>query len=205
MFGLTASELRILRRASTPAKVQDVLETFRYNFEPTGDTCRSPRVVLRSRTAHCIEGAMLAALALRLQGRKPLVVDLEALSHDASHVIAVFQERGRWGAISKTNHSVLRYRDPVYASIRELVLSYFHEYTDDRGQKTLRSYSQPVNLSRFDRIDWMTSDKDLWDVAEYLVDVPHRSILRPGQSRVLRTQDPIELRAGAIVEWKKPR
>lgn len=156
------------------------------------------------RTAHCIEGAMLAALAFRLQGRKPLVLDLEAAAHDFDHVIALFKERGKWGAVSKTNHTVLRFRDPVYASIRELVMSYFHEYTDARGIKTLRSYSKPVNLSRFDRQHWMTGT-DAWCVAEFLAEAPHTQIVTPRQAARLRRQDAIERRAGEIVEWHKPR
>jgi len=203
MFGLTPGERRTLRGLSTPIKIQDFLDALPYNFEPTGDTCQSPRMVLKTRTAHCIEGAMLAALALRIAGERPLVVDLEAASHDFAHVITVFQKRGKWGAISKTNHSVLRFRDPVYASIRELVMSYFHEYTDDHGKKTLRSYSNPIDLTRFDRKQWMTSKDDVWFVPEFLADVRHLSILDRGQIRSLRPQDAMERKASMLVEWKK--
>lgn len=110
---------------------------------------------------------MLAAAALRMHGHRPLVVDLKATEADDDHVIAVFRQHGSWGAISKTNHAVLRYREPVYASIRELVLSFFHEYFLKNGKKTLRSYSQPVDLSRFDRRGWMTSEEDVWYIPEY--------------------------------------
>lgn len=203
MFSLTPGELRFFRRLSSPSKIQDFLNKLPYNFEPTGDTCRSPRMVMKTKTAHCIEGAMLAALAFRVQGRRPLVLDLDAASHDDSHVIALFQDRGRWGAVSKTNHAVLRFRDPVYRTVRELVMSYFHEYTDKKGDKTLRGFSKPVDLSRFDEINWMTSANDVWPVAEYLADVRHESILRPGQAHTLRQSDMIERKAGEIVEWKK--
>ena len=111
----------------------------------------SPRLVLRNNKCHCIEGAIFAALALRFHGYKPLVVDLTASKDDFDHVIAVFKKDGKWGAISKTNHAVLRYREPVYKSIREIVMSYFHEYANDDGKRTLRSFSLPVNLSRFDK------------------------------------------------------
>lgn len=204
MFNLTAAELRVLKDLNTPRKIQDLLETFPINFEPAGDTCRSPRRILRERTAHCIEGAMLAALAMRVNGERPLVVDLTASAHDFDHVIAVFRQHGHWGAISKTNHAVLRYREPVYKTIRELALSYFHEYTDPVGRKTLRSFSRPVDLSRFDDIDWMTSDEDVWAVPEYLADVAHVPILNRAQISTLRRCDPLEQQAGELTQWKKP-
>jgi hypothetical protein len=205
MFGLNAQELKILRSLSTPGKVQDFLYTIPYNFEPKGDTCFSPRVVLRENRAHCMEGAMLAALAFRVHGRPPLVVDLEGAPHDCDHVIAVFQEGKKWGAVSSTNHSVLRFRDPVYASLRELVMSYFHEYTDHGGHKTLRAYSRPVDLSRFDAQQWMTSEDPVWCVPEYLAEMKHVKIVTPREVRALRVQEPIELAAGEMVQWKPPR
>src|SRR5258706_1561416 len=110
MHGLTRDELRQLRKLDTPRKIQDFLETIPLNREPDGDTCLSPRRVLRERRAHCIEGAMLAALAFRLHGERPLILDLTSSFHDLDHVIAVYKQHNHWGAISKTNHSVLRYR-----------------------------------------------------------------------------------------------
>ena len=203
MYGLTKEEEKILRRLDTPKKVQDFLNRLEINFEPDGDTCRSPRVVLRTGKAHCIEGAMLAALALRFQGRKPLVVDLTATKGDFDHVMAVFKERGKWGAITKTNHAVLRYREPVYRDIRELVMSCFHEYFDDGGRKTLRSFSLPVDLSKFDKKGWMTSEEDVWVVNDYLAEVKHCSILDRKQIRNLRKADQLEIEAGKLVEYKK--
>lgn len=200
MFGLTSPELALLRRLDTPKKIQDYLETLRAN--DGNDTCRSPRNVMRTGRAHCIEGAMLAALALRLHGQRPLIMDFESAPHDLDHVVAVFKSRGHWGAISKTNHAVLRYREPVFRSIRELAVSYFHEYFDDDGRKTMRTFSRPVDLSRFDRRGWMTSEEDVWYVAEHLVDIPHTSILTPSQLRGLRRADPIECKAGEMVQWR---
>ncbi len=201
MFGLTKDELRTLRKLRTPRKVQDFLESFPINFEPEGDTCLSPRRVLRERRAHCIEGAMLAALAFRLQGRKPLLLDLAAAERDQDHVVALFRERGLWGAVSKTNHAVLRYREPIFRTPRELALSYFHEYFDDDGRKNLRSFAGPVDLSRFDRRGWMTSEADVWFVPEHLADIPHRAILTRSQLASLRRADPVELEAGDVVQW----
>lgn len=203
MFGLVSEELRVLRRLNTPRKVQDYLDSLPLNFEPEGDTCFSPRQVMREKRAHCIEGAMLAALAFRLHGQKPLILDLESARHDFDHVIALFKQHGCWGAVSKTNHAVLRYREPVYRTIRELVLSYFHEYFDGKGFKTLRRYSQPVDLSRFDKQNWMTNEKDNWFVAQYLVEVEHLPLLTRSQMATLRKADPIEIEAGEIIEWQK--
>jgi hypothetical protein len=203
MFGLAQGELKVLRRLGTPRKVQDYLDTLVQNHEPEGDTCLSPRRVIREKRAHCIEGAMLAALAFRLQGQKPLILDLESARHDFDHVVALFKQHGCWGAVSKTNHGVLRYREPVYRTIRELVLSYFHEYFDKKGFKTLRRYSGPVDLSRFDKRGWMTNEKDNWFVAQHLVEVPHRELLSKSQIARLRRADPIEIKMGEIVEWKK--
>ncbi len=199
MFGLTREELTLLRRLSTPRKIQNFLETLRAN--DGNDTCRSPREVLRVGWAHCIEGAMLAALALRIHSHPPRVVDLASTPDDLDHVIAVFQQHGQWGAISKTNHATLRYREPIYRSIRELVMSYFHEYTTDDGKKTLRSYTQPVDLSRFDNDGWMTSSDDVWKIPCALADTPHIPLLSRSQIATLRRADPIEQKAGKLRQW----
>ncbi len=200
MFDLSHTELRILKPLTTPRKIQNFLETLQAN--DGNNTCRSPRIVLREGRAHCIEGAMFAALALRLQGHTPLILDLTATRDDLDHVIAVFRQHGHWGAISKTNHAVLRYREPIYRTIHELVLSFFHEYTTDDGKKTLRSYSGPIDLSRFDHRGWMTDDEDVWYIAEYVSDVTHYSILSRSQIATLRTADPIEQEAGRLRQWK---
>lgn len=203
MYGLESRELRLLRHLNTPRKVQDYLNSLTQNHEPEGDTCLSPRRVMREKRAHCIEGAMLAALAFRLQGQRPLILDLESARHDFDHVVALFQQHGCWGAVSKTNHAVLRYREPVYKTIRELVLSYFHEYFDKNGFKTLRRYSSPIDLSRFDKQGWMTNEKNNWFVAQYLVEVKHHELLTRSQMATLRKADAIEIEVGEIVEWKK--
>ncbi len=202
--GFTPAELRTLRSLSSPMKIQDFLDRMPINYEPEGDTCLSPRRVLRERRAHCMEGAMLAAVALRLQGDRPLVVDMTASKDDSDHVIAVFRRHGAWGAISKTNHAVLRYREPVYRTIRELVMSYFHEYfLQSNGRKTLRSYAGPIDLSRFDRRGWMTSEEDPWYVPEHLADVKHVPLLTKFQIASLRRADAIERQAGGLIEWKE--
>ncbi len=128
-------------------------------------TAWSPRVVLRKRTAHCLEGAIFAAAALRVLGYPPLLLDLEA-DNDTDHVIAVFKVRGHWGSVAKSNFTGCRYREPIYRTLRELALSYFNIYFNLRGERTLRRYSRPVNLARFDAEEWTTSEEDIWEVAE---------------------------------------
>ena len=202
MFGLNKKELVILKRLNTPKKIQDFINNIPINFDYRKDTCMSPRVVLRKNKCHCIEGAILAALCLRLNGKSPLILDLEANEKDYDHVIAVFKEDGKWGAISKTNHAVLRYRDPVYSSIRELVMSYFHEYNDKRGRKNLRRYSLPVDLSMFDKKNWVSNEKDIWFIPEYLVKVKHYNLINKKQSLNLRKSDNIEIVKDKLVEWR---
>jgi len=197
-------ELDILKKLNTPSKIQDFLNNLKINFEEDGkDTCMSPRKVLREGKAHCIEGALLAAAILRLHGYKPLVVDLESNSKDYDHVIAVFNKDGHWGAISKTNHAVLRYREPIYKNIRELAMSFFHEYfLDNNGKKTLRRYSLPIDLSRFDYLGWVIDEENVWYIAEYLANAKHFDILNKSQIHSLRKADDIEIKAGKILEYK---
>ena len=174
---LTSNEQRLLRSLSTPWKVQRYLDALPYNKERDGLTCRSPRKVIRHETAHCFEAALFAAAALRVNGKPPLILDLESVRDD-DHVIAVFRMDGHWGAIAKSNYAGLRFREPVYRSLRELVMSYFEHYYNLKGEKTLRAYSRPVNLARFDSVNWMTSEENLWVIPEYLVEIRHTPILR---------------------------
>lgn len=193
---MTNSELRTLKSLKTPERIQKFLDTeVAYNKEPNGDTMRSPRRVLRDRVAHCMEGALLAATALRVLGHPPLLMDLEAVRDD-DHVLAIFRQHGRWGAITKSNYSGLRFREPVYRTLRELAMSYFEHYFNHRREKTLRNYSRPVNLTRFDRIDWMTSEEDLWPIADYLVTIPHTRLLPKGLDRKLTRVDTRLFNAG---------
>jgi hypothetical protein len=165
----------LLRKLSTPEKIQKYLDELPYNKEKDGETCRSPRLAIEYNTAHCFEGALLAAAALRANGLPPLILDLESVRDD-DHVIAVYRANGCWGAIAKSNYAGLRFRSPVYRTLRELAISYFEHYYNLKGEKTLRAYSRPVNLMRFDRINWMTSDEPLWLIPEYLCTIPHTRI-----------------------------
>jgi hypothetical protein len=174
----TAAERAQFRPLRTPEKIQRFLDDLAYNKEPEGPTCRSPRRVLRDRTAHCMEGALFGAAALRMVGHPPLLLDLEAVRDD-DHVLAIFRARGHWGALAKSNYSGLRYREPVYRTLRELVMSYFEHYYNLRQEKTLRGYSRPVNLTRFDSKGWMTAEDDPWMVPEHLCTIPHTPVLAP--------------------------
>src|SRR3989344_5359129 len=194
-FNLDKLELDLFRKFNTPQKIQDFLENVPINFDHRRDTCVSPRVMLRKNKAHCIEGAFFAAAVLWFHGNKPLLMDIQATDDDYDHVVALFRKDGRWGAISKTNHAVLRYREPVYKNIRELAMSYFHEYFDDKGKKNMRAYSEPFNLARLGT-DWITSEKDLWHIAEALDDSPHHKILTRGMIATLRRADEVEIKDG---------
>jgi hypothetical protein len=191
-------ETRILRTLNTPAKVQRFLDTeIQYNKEKDGETVRSPRRVLHDRTAHCLEGALFAAAALAFHGHPPLIWDLEA-TRDDDHVLAIFRERGHWGAIAKSNYSGLRFREPVYRNLRELAMSYFEHYYNLRGEKTLRGFSRPVNLERFDGLNWRTAQDDLWEIPIYLCTVHHTPVLRPESVRRLNRMDQRLFDAGRL-------
>jgi hypothetical protein len=177
---LQKNELKLFRKLSTPEKIQKYLDDLPYNKERHGETCYSPRLVIRYDTAHCFEGALFAAAALRMGGRPPLILDLEAVRDD-DHVVAVYRMNGHWGAIGKSNYAGLRFRSPVYRTLRELALSYFEHYYNLAGEKTLRAYSRPVNLARFDPINWMTSEDPLWAIPEYLLEIKHTAIFQPTQ------------------------
>ena len=198
--GFTPHELRALRALKSPSGVQRALENMPYHL---AGTAWSPRRVLQEGTAHCLEGAIFAAAALRVLGFPPLLMDLEAVQ-DTDHVVAVYRVRGHWGAIAKSNFSGLRFREPVYRSLRELAMSYFEEYFNPRGERTMRTYSRPVNLARFDRQHWMTSEKDIWFIANYLCEIPHIRLLTPAMVRRLNRLDPWSFKAG-MLGHKNPR
>jgi hypothetical protein len=200
MLNFTKKEKELLRKLDTPVKVQDFLNGLKFNFEKKGETLKSPVMVLRTKSAHCIEGAILGAYILSLHGFPPLVLHLEATKGDFDHVIAPFRQDGLWGALSKTNHAVLRYREPIYKNIHELVMSYFHEYFLDNGKKTLRKYSRPLNLNVFEK-NWMLEDGDLWGIDEELDKIKHYEIMPKSHIKKLRKADKVEVRAGKIVEF----
>lgn len=165
----------------------------------------SPRRVLQERTAHCFEGALLAAVAFAYHGQRPLLLDFQTTPDDEDHVVTLFQENGLWGAVSKTNHAILRYRDPIYRTVRELAMSYFHEYLKWNGQKSLRAYSTPFDLSRYTPERWITAKEELFWLVEALDESRHFPVAPEKNLRLLRKASPVELRAMKITEWKAPR
>lgn len=197
-------EIKIFKKLNTPAKIQDYINKIPFNFDERHDACLSPRKVLEKNKADCIEGALLASAILEFHGYKPLVVDLRSVKkpYDYDHVIAVFKVEGFWGAISKTNHSVLRYREPIYKNIRELVMSYFHEYFLDSGLKTLREYSLPINMNRFNKINWRTTEKSISKIMGEIDRIKHFKILNKKQEKTLRLADKIEINSTKMVEYK---
>ena len=192
------AELRLL---SSPRRVQDFLGTIPINHERRGETCSSPLETLRRRSAHCMEGALVAALALWMNGEPPLIMDLKTTDDDVDHLVTLFQVDGYWGGITKTNHAVLRYREPMFRDLRELAASYFHEYTLPDGRKTLRAYSEPFDLRRYSG-DWIMTDQPLWDLERAIDRSPHHRLLDRRQIARLRRCDPIEVRAGKLIEWR---
>ena len=191
----SSEELRLLKSLDRPAKIQAFLDNeVRYHHETA---CRSPRRVIRDRLAHCAEGALFAAAALDVIGVPPLIVDLEAVRDD-DHFLAVFREHGRWGAIAKSNYAGLRFREPVYRTLRELVMSYYEHYFNAAGEKTLRTFSRPVNLHRFDHLGWTTAEDDVWEICEYVCTIPHTRVLTPAIERRRRQVDARLFEAGHV-------
>jgi len=202
LLGLTKEEYRTLKELNTPEKIQSFVSQLRINFEQQGPTTLSVREVLRLRKAHCIEGAMLAACAFWVNGERPLLLDLRA-EHDYDHVIAVYKQNGLWGAISKSNHAQLRYRDPIYRTLRELALSYFHEYYNEKGEKTLRAYSRVFDLRGVPAHLWVTSGKESWDVGSLLDDIRHYSLFPRTQIPLLQHIDEMEERSAQLREFSR--
>jgi hypothetical protein len=200
MFSLTKNELKFLKKLSTPIKIQEYLDSIPFNHEKKGETCMSPRRVISEGKAHCIEGVFLAALALMLNGERPLILNLKVRMDDYDHVVALYKRNGYWGAISKTNHAVLRFRDPVYQTVRELAMSYFHEYfLTSNGEKTMLGYSKPINLNRFDT-SWVTRDDDMWDIAEYIFDAPITKAVPKGNEKYIKNATNLERKVAGIPE-----
>jgi len=193
-WGFSPAELRKLRSLKTPHGIQRLLDEMPYHL---ADTAWSPKRVLQENTSHCYEGALFAAAALRVNGYPPLILDLEA-EHDTDHVIAVYRVDGHWGSVAKSNYTGCRYREPVYRSLRELALSYFEVYFNLRGERTLRTFSRPVNMKRFDHLDWMTTEKPVWFVAEYLLTISHTPLISRAQAKKLHRLDSRSFRAGCL-------
>jgi hypothetical protein len=192
--GWTREELTTLRRLDTPGRIQAFLDTLAYRAE---DAPASPRRVLAERRAHCYDGALFAAAALRRLGHPPVLVDLQAVRDD-DHVLAVYRSRGHFGAVAKSNFVGLRFREPIFRTVRELALSYFESYFNLEGEKTLRAFSAPFDLSRLDRLDWTFGEDHLPEIAARLDGSRHFRILTPSMERALLRVDPRSMQAGMV-------
>ena len=191
-FGFSPKDLKTLRSLNMPARIQRFVDAIHYQY---ADTAWSPKRVLSERKGHCLEGALLAAAALRVNGYPPLLMDLEAVRDD-DHVVALYNENGLWGGIAKSNYAGLRFRAPIYRTLRELALSYFEHYYNLRGERTLRAYSVPVNLARLDTQHWMTSGDNVWCVPEALIAARHYPLFPHKIARTLPRLDRRSFEAG---------
>ena len=204
-LGLTPAEFAILRRLDTPQKIQRFLFGLKQNFELDGDSCQTVREVLRTRRAHCIEGAMLAACAFWVHGEPPLLLDMRAV-RDYDHVVALYRRHGRWGALSKTNGIGLRSRDAVYRSLRELAMSWFHEYYNRRDHKTLREFSVPLDLRSIDPQVWVAGRKrHAWPVVDRLDELRHFPLMSGRHLRSVTRRDRFERKVGGMLQYRRPR
>jgi hypothetical protein len=195
MYDLTPKELRSLGSLNPPHKLQRFLDSLPYHH---ADTAWSPRKVLREGTAHCLEGALLAAAALRVNGFPPLLFDLEA-TRDTDHVLAIYRYRGHWGAVGQSGYAGLRYREPVYRTLRELAMSYFDSYFNYAGDRSMRAYStRPLDLTRFDARHWMTSEKSVWFIPEALIHMPHTKAITPAMIKALSRVGERNFAAGMV-------
>ncbi len=203
---LLPAERRIFARLNTPQKIQDFLDRLPANFELNGETTMSPRRMLKARVGHCSEAAIFAVAALIYHGQPAWLLDIQSLPKDQDHVVTLFKQHGLWGAISKTNHSILRWRDPIYRSPRELAMSYAHEYCLPGGKKSMLAYSRPFSLARYAPKRWLIADDDLDWLLEDLDDSPHEPLAPQRALRARRRAAPIEMRAqNAETEWPDPR
>ena len=210
---LSPTELALLKKLSSPNKIQDFLDHFPENFSQIGEPVQSPRQVLLNKRAHCIEAAILAASALGFHGQPALLMDLQASNDDEDHVVALFKENNLWGAISKTNHPQLRFRDAVYKTQHELAMSYFNEYflfdathfgkkvsMHKLGTKTLRTYSKPFDIARINPANWWAA-QDLDFLAERLDASPHFPLIPKSLIKKLRKASLLEIKAANLKEW----
>jgi hypothetical protein len=192
---LTRSEHRMMSRLSSPVRIQAFLDKLPYSLEK-GYRC--PLRVLRERVAHCFDGALFGAAAFRRLGYPPLILNMISIDEDDDHMLALYKHDGYWGAIAKSNFTGLRFREPVYRTLHELVMSYFEQFFNVERRKTLRSYTVPLDLKSFDKLNWMMSDGPLKRIGERLDEVRKVRILTRGMIAGLSLVDERSYRAGLV-------
>lgn len=198
----SSAERRVLSRLASPAKIQDFVDGLRYTLGDRGEPYYSPRNVLLHKSGDCLDGAVFAAAALRFHGQKPLIFFISSVRDD-DHVLALFKQGGYWGAISKSKYTGLGYREPIHRDLRELAVSYFESYFNFVSEKTERGYSRPVDLSRFDNLNWMTTDNKIKFIEEYLHTIRVNRMLTSQEAKKLRKVTPLMLEAGELWMRKK--
>ena len=201
---LTPAEHRLFRRLDTPQKIQIFIEKLPPNFELKGETYMSPRRALKARTVHCAEGALLAAAILAYHGEPAWLMDIRALPSDQDHIVTLFKQHDLWGAISKTNHAVLRWRDPIYRSPRELAMTYAHEYNLDFGKKSMLAYSRPFSLARYAPQRWVIAEEDLDWLMDDLDLSPHEPVAPEHALKRRRRSTRVELKSQDVTEHPVP-
>jgi len=192
---LTSGERRLVASFTTPPKIQEFLDSIDYSEE---ERYRSPLTVLRDRKGHCFDGALFAAAMLRRIGYPPIITDIIPNDNDDDHLLALFKMRGHWGAVAKSNYSGLRFREPVYRTLRELVMSYFENFFNSVGEKTMRGYTRPLDLTSFDASGWMTDDNALDAIGQRLDEIRTFKPISPAMIRNLSFADDRSLRAGLL-------
>ncbi len=193
---LTENETKKMLEMDSPYKIQKFLDSIQY---PSGERNRSPIEVLREKQAHCLDGGLFAVAALRQIGYKSLIIDMQPEpGTDDDHVLALFREFNCWGAVAKSNYSGLRFREPVYFTVRELVLSYFENFFNIYGQKTLRSYTQPINMEAFDEWNWMIDSNGVDKVEQYLKLADLTELISIEQAKYLSPMDERSIKAGTL-------
>jgi hypothetical protein len=204
---LSPAEKKIFSKINSPKRVQDYLEALPHNFSKNaGETCRPVREILKNPKAYCFEGALLGAALLAYHGRPPLLLDLQTIEDDDDHVVALFKENNLWGAVSKTNNPVLRWRDPVYRTVRELAMSYFHEYFLYKdGRKTMRAYSKPFDLTKYAPEVWVTGKESVAFIAEELDASPHYPVAPSKVIKNLRPATTLERKVLDLENYKKKK
>jgi hypothetical protein len=201
---LTPTERRLFKRLDTPQKIQIYIEKMTPNYELKGETCMSPRRMMQAGVCHCAEAAMFAAAVLIYHGHDAWLMDIQALPSDQDHIVTLFKQRGLWGAISKTNHAVLRWRDPIYRSPRELAMSYAHEYCLNGGKKSMMAFSKPYSLTRVAPKRWVIAPDELDWLMIKVDEAPHVPLAPASVLRRRRRMARVELKSQDVSEWPVP-
>jgi hypothetical protein len=192
---LPQSLQQVFRGLKSPIAIQAYLDSIPYKAE---ELDRSPLQVMSDGQAHCLDGGIFAALALWRIGFRPLIIDLvPEPGKDDDHVLAIFQVDGLWGALAKSNYAILRYREPVYRSLRELAMTYFEFFFSLQREKTLRGYTRPLDLSRFTDPSWMWDEEGIKRISKRLYGLKPIPLISEKSATHLSLSDERSYKAGS--------